>query len=73
MKRPGNIVKTPIPTLFYIELRQKEISSLLEKGAFKFVNVSEVPKDTRIFGSQFVNEIKNSGTNKAYEKSRLVM
>jgi hypothetical protein len=45
----------------------------LEKGVFEFVNALEVLKDTRVFGSRFVDEVKNSGTDKAYEKFCLVI
>lgn len=57
----------------YIELRQKEISGLLEKGVFKAVNSEDVPVNIRVFNSQFVDKIKNTDTDKAFEKSRLVV
>ena len=53
--------------------RQKEIFGLLENGVFKVVSPEDVPKDARNFNSQFVNEIKNAGTDKAFEKSRLIV
>lgn len=53
--------------------RQKEISGLLEKGVFKTVNPEDIPADARVFNSRFVDEIKNPGTDKAFEKSRLVV
>ena len=53
--------------------RQKEISGLLEKGVFKLVNPEDVPADARVFNSRFVDEIKNAGTDKAFEKTRLVV
>ena len=37
------------------------------------VNKADIPQGIRIFNSRFINKIKNSGTNKAYEKSRLVI
>jgi hypothetical protein len=61
------------PTPSFVESRQKEIDGLLEKGAFEFTHSSAVPDGTRIFGSRFVDEIKNPGTEKAFEKSRLVV
>jgi hypothetical protein len=79
MKKPENVTKKTGKTVkfsatpSYKDLRQKEINGLLEKKAFEFVNASVVPKDVRIFGSRFVDEIKNPGTEKAYEKSRLVI
>jgi hypothetical protein len=60
-------------TSSFVESRKKEIDRLFEKGAFQFINASTVPKDARIFGSRFVDEVKHPGTDKAYEKSRLVI
>ena len=51
-----------------IESRQKELNVLHEKGALKLWEVG-----VRIFNSRFVDEIKNEGTDKAFEKSRLVV
>jgi hypothetical protein len=71
---PGNNENPPMrkpPT--FIELSEKEINGLYEKGAFEFVDASEIPEGTRIFGSRFVDEIKHPGTDKAYEKSRLAI
>ena len=65
---PNSLTKMP-----YVESRRKEINGLLDKGAFELTNLSEIPKGIRIFGSRFVNEIKNPGTDQAYEKSRLVV
>lgn len=54
--------------------RQKELSGLIEKGVFEIVEALEARlKGVRIFNSRFVDEIKNVGTDKAYEKSRLVV
>jgi hypothetical protein len=53
--------------------RQCEINGLLEKGVFEPVAIEDVPKGTRIFNSRFVDEIKHPGTDKAFEKSRLVV
>jgi hypothetical protein len=53
--------------------RQKEIVGLLEKGVFLPVNKGDVPSNIRIFNSRFVDEVKNPGTEKAFEKSRLMM
>jgi hypothetical protein len=51
--------------------RQKEIADLLEKGVFISVNKRDVSTDVRIFSFRFVNEIKHSGTEKAFENSDL--
>jgi hypothetical protein len=37
------------------------------------VSITDIPQGVRIFNSRFVDEIKNKGTNKAFEKSRLVV
>jgi hypothetical protein len=53
--------------------RQKELTRLLAKGVFDIVKLSKVPNRIRLFNSQFVDQVKNEGTNKAFEKSRLVI
>jgi hypothetical protein len=57
----------------YKDSRRKELNGLLEKGVFETVDISTVPLGARIFNSQFVDEIKNPGTDKAFEKLRLVV
>ena len=57
----------------FTDSRRKEINGLLEKGVFTVVTDSDVPQGVRIFNSRFVDEIKHPGTNKAFEKSRLVV
>jgi len=57
----------------FTESRYNEINGLLERGVFRVVDETDVPKGTRIFNSRFVDEIRNSGTNQAFEKSRLVV
>jgi hypothetical protein len=53
--------------------RQKELNRLLERSVFETVSLTDVPPGTCIFNSQFVDEIKNPGTDKAFEKSQLVV
>jgi hypothetical protein len=55
----------------FTESRLAEIQGLLEKGVFKVATT--VPEGTRIFNSRFVDEVKNKGTDKALNKSRLVV
>jgi hypothetical protein len=81
----GRPRKYPAPTINFVfnttesavssftSSRQKEIAGLLEKGVFISVNKRNVPTDVRIFSSRFVNEIKHSETEKAFEKFRLVI
>jgi hypothetical protein len=57
----------------FTESRQKEINGLFERGVFKIIDEADIPKGTRIFNSRFVDEIKNPGTDQAFEKSRLVV
>jgi hypothetical protein len=68
---PETPTETPKPS--FVKSRRKEIDGLLTKGAFELAHESEVPVGTRIFGSRFVDKVKNSGTAKAFEKSRLVV
>ena len=57
----------------YTASRQSEINGLLEKGVFEIVDPTKLPDNVRIFKSRFVDEVKNKGTDKAFEKSRLVV
>ena len=51
--------------------RQKEIIGLLKMGVFQLV--VQILSGARLFNSRFVDEVKNLGTEKAFEKSRLVV
>ncbi len=57
----------------FIAFRQKEIVDLLEKEIFLSINKRNVSLNIRIFNSRFVDEVKNSDTEKAFEKFRLMM
>jgi hypothetical protein len=57
----------------FTDSRRKEINRLLEKGVFAVVTDSDVLQGVYIFNLRFVNEIKHPSTNKAFEKSRLVV
>lgn len=57
----------------YTASRQKEIAGLLEKNVFKVVTTADIPSNAQIFNSRFEDKIKNPGTDKAYEKSRLTV
>jgi hypothetical protein len=57
----------------FTAFRQKEIADLLEKSVFSSVNKKDVSSHIRIFNSRFVDEVKNSDTEKAFEKFRLVI
>ena len=64
---------TDAPTPDYKASRLKEIHGLIEKGVFDFIDESTVPLGTRIFGSRFVDSIKNPRTKDTFKKSRLVV
>ena len=49
------------------------VNRLLKKGVFKIVNINDVLEGVRLFKLQFVDEIKNTRTNKAFKKSRLII
>jgi hypothetical protein len=53
--------------------RRKELDDLFERGVFEVVDISTILQNCRTFKARFVDEVKFSGTNKAYEKSRLVV
>jgi hypothetical protein len=57
----------------FIASRQQKIVDLLEKGVFLSINRADVFSDVRIFSFRFLNEIKHSNTDKAFEKFRLVV
>jgi len=57
----------------FVELQQKEVNGLLEKGVFELVPIDEIPIRTRLFNLRFVDEIKNIGTDQAFKKSRLIV
>lgn len=54
------------------DARRKEIQGLLDQGVFAIVPAT-MAKGNRIYGSRFVDEIKNAGLTSAYAKSRLVV
>ena len=57
----------------FTDSQRKEINGLLEKGVFVVIAERDVPQGVHIFNSHFINEIKHPSTNKAFEKSRLVV
>ena len=61
------------PGTDYTESRKKELDGLLERKVFEIVHESDIAPTARIFKSRFVDEVKFHGTDKAYEKSRLVV
>jgi hypothetical protein len=83
-RRRGRPRKIPLPSTDievhigaldtqFAHSRQKEVNGLIEKGVFQLVHRTDIPQGIRIFNSRFVDEIKNKGTDKAFEKSRLVV
>jgi hypothetical protein len=68
--RTNQPLRPPTP---FADSRRKEVNGLLENGVFELVNTADIPPGARIFGSRFVDEVKNKGTEKAFEKSRLVV
>lgn len=53
--------------------RQKKIEELFEKDVFKVITPEEVLSNTQVVNFLFINNIKDSCTNKANKKSCLVM
>jgi hypothetical protein len=53
--------------------RQKKIFDLLKREVFRIIDLGDISIKARVFNSRFVNEVKHSGTDKAFEKSRLIV
>ena len=53
--------------------RLKELNELLEKEIFEIIYIDDLFTEARVFENRFVNQIKNEGTEKAFEKSRFVI
>ena len=51
--------------------RQKELNGLFEHGVFEIIDY--IPPNSQVFKTRFIDEVKHTGTEKAFEKSRLVV
>lgn len=69
--RPGRVDGVR-PTQFE-DSRRTELNGLLTRGVFEAVHVNTVPPATRKYGTRWVDEVKHAGTDKVFEKSRLVI
>ena len=57
----------------FTDSQRKEINRLLEKDVFIVIAERDVSQGIHIFNSRFVNEIKHPSTDRAFEKSRLII
>ena len=57
----------------FVVSKQKKIDEVLKKKFFKFINISEIFQNIKIFNARFVNEIKNKNTEKIFKKSQFMM
>jgi hypothetical protein len=57
----------------YTNFRQKEIAELLKTKVFRTRKTENISIEERVFNSRFVDEIKRLETERAFEKSRLVI
>jgi hypothetical protein len=57
----------------YTDFRQKEIAELLKTEVFRTIKTEDISIEERVFNSRFVDEIKHLETERAFEKSRLVI
>ena len=57
----------------FTDSQHKEINGLLKKGIFAVITKRDILQGICIFNSHFVNKIKHFSTDKAFEKSRLVI
>ena len=56
-----------------LHLDKKKIAGLIEKSIFKIVISADIPGNTPIFNSHFVDKVKHVGTDKTYKRSWLVV
>ena len=55
-------------------LTKAEINALITRGVFRFIKYDEKKhRNTRIFKSRIINEVKGKTTEALYKKSRLVV
>jgi len=69
LRKEGVIRSLNMP---FVDSRKKEIDGLLNQNVFKIVDIRDIPKGERLFGSRFVDNIKQQN-GIPYEKSRLVV
>ena len=55
------------PNLVLYNKRRSQ--AYLKKSVFKIIKLYNILKGVRFFNLQFINKIKNKGTNKAFKKS----
>ena len=67
------IKNTNMPLAQYTTFKQKKITKLLKNSVFSIIITIDIPTNSQILYSRFVNKIKNTGTDQAYEKSWLVV
>ena len=61
------------PFINFQTSRLKELNKLLEKKVFKIIYIDNLFTKARVFENRFVNQIKNEGIEKTFEKSRLIV
>ena len=52
---------------------KKKVTRLLRKCVFKVATIADIPTDTEIFNSCFIDKINDAVTDKIYDKSWLVI
>ena len=57
----------------FVHSRKKELDGLIGQQVFQVVDITDVPKGERLFGSRFVDDIKRNTEGIPYEKLRLVV
>ena len=67
------IFKFMPPFINFQTSRLKELNKLLEKKVFKIIYIDNLFTKARVFENRFVNQIKNEGIEKTFEKSRLIV
>lgn len=55
----------------FYKTRKAELQGLINNGTFETANINDIPPNTRIFGSRFIDDLKKIG-RRLKQKSRLV-
>ena len=61
------------PSINFQTSRLKKLNELLEKRVFEIIYIDDFFTKARVFESRFVNQMKNEGIEKTFEKLRFII
>ena len=67
------IFKFMPPSANFQTFRFKKFNEIFEKKVFEIINIKDFFIKARVFENRFINQMKNEETEKAFEKSRLII